>query len=453
MPGARGNLRGNRWYIARCVRSECGDKPIGISRPEFGVRVSDLAAIGAIVQGLQLCPNQRLIFPKFLASAHPGARPGTTSAPCPSPIRVTSNSQTLNLMTSRLTGRALQSIPRTFARLYSSSPNSATVRDALNAAMDEELARDERVVLLGEEVANYNGAYKVSRGLLDKYGDKRVLDTPITEMGFTGLAVGAAFAGVKPICEFMTFNFAMQSIDQIINSGAKTHYMSGGQVTCPVVFRGPNGAAAGVAAQHSQDYSSWYGQIPGLKVVSPYSAEDAKGLLKSAIRDPNPVVVLENEILYGESFPVSEEYHSPDFLVPLGKAKIEREGSDITICAHSRNVTFALEAAKKLEADGVSAEVVNLRSIRPLDEATIIESVKKTGRLVSVESGFPAFGMGSELSAVVMEAAFDYLDAPVSRVTGADVPTPYSQGLEAMCFPDGDVVYSACRKTLYLDEE
>lgn len=309
-------------------------------------------------------------------------------------------------------------------------PQEMTVRDALNSAMEDELARDEKVFLLGEEVARYNGAYKVTKGLLDKFGEDRIIDTPITEAGFTGLAVGAGLAGLRPICEFMTFNFAMQSIDQIINSAAKAHYMSGGVATCPIVFRGPNGAAAGVAAQHSQDYTAWYGQIPGLKVVSPYSSEDARGLLKAAIRDPNPVVCLENEILYGASFPVSSDVMSDDFVVPIGKAKIEREGKGVTIVTHSIGCQYALGAADIMAKDGVEVEVINLRSIRPLDIDAVIKSVEKTNRMVTVEGGFPAFGLGSELCAQLMESeAFNYLDAPVERVTGADVPTPYAQNV------------------------
>ena len=310
--------------------------------------------------------------------------------------------------------------------------------------------RDSKVFLLGEEIARYNGAYKVTKGLLDKFGEDRVIDTPITEQGFAGLAVGAAFAGLRPVCEFMTFNFAMQAIDQIVNSAGKTHYMSAGQVTVPVVFRGPNGAAAGVAAQHSQDYTTWYGQIPGLKVVSPYSSEDARGLLKAAIRDPNPVVCLENEILYGHSFSVSQEALSEDFLIPIGKAKIERPGKDVTIVAHSMGVAHGLEAAESLAKEGIEAEVINLRSIRPLDIDAIVESVKKTNRLVTVEGGFPAFGLGSEICAQVMETeAFDYLDAPVERVTGADVPTPYAYNLETLSFATSEIVVKATKRALY----
>ncbi|TFL05849.1 thiamine diphosphate-binding protein [Pterulicium gracile] len=325
-----------------------------------------------------------------------------------------------------------------------------TVREALNAAMEEEMIRDEKVFILGEEVARYNGAYKVTKGLLDKFGEKRVVDTPITEMGFAGLATGAALAGLRPICEFMTMNFAMQAIDQIVNSAGKTYYMSGGNVPCPVVFRGPNGAAMGVGAQHSQDYAAWYGSVPGLKVVSPWSAEDCKGLLKSAIRDPNPVVFLENEMLYGISFPMTSESMSDEFLIPIGKAKVEREGADITIVAHSKMVTHSLEAADALAKDGIKAEVINLRSIRPLDIDTIIKSVKKTNRLVTVEGGWPGFGVGSEICAQIVESeAFDYLDAPVERVTGADIPTPYAANLEALAFPETSTIIKVAKRALY----
>ncbi|KAL0576917.1 pyruvate dehydrogenase E1, beta subunit [Marasmius crinis-equi] len=339
-----------------------------------------------------------------------------------------------------------------FARTYATADNghTLTVREALNAAMEEEMLRDESVFIMGEEVARYNGAYKVTKGLLDKFGEKRVIDTPITEMGFAGIAVGAALEGLRPICEFMTWNFAMQAIDQIVNSAGKTYYMSGGNVPCPVVFRGPNGAAAGVAAQHSQDYASWYGQVPGLKVVSPWSAEDCKGLLKAAIRDPNPVVFLENEMMYGVSFPVSSEVMSDNFILPIGKCKVEREGSDVTIVAHSKMVTHSLEAADALAKEGIKAEVINLRSIRPLDIDTIKKSVKKTNRLLIVEGGFPAFGVGSEICAQIVESeAFDYLDAPVERVTGADVPTPYATNLEALAFPDTSLIVKVAKRALY----
>jgi pyruvate dehydrogenase E1 component beta subunit len=321
-----------------------------------------------------------------------------------------------------------------------------TVREALRDAMAEEMRRDSKVFLMGEEVAEYQGAYKISQGLLDEFGKKRVIDTPITEHGFAGLAVGAAFYGLRPIVEFMTWNFALQAIDQIINSAAKTRYMSGGQMSCPIVFRGPNGAAARVAAQHSQEFSSWYAHVPGLIVVAPWSAADAKGLLKSAIRDENPVIFLENEILYGQSFPVPT---AADYLVPFGKAKILREGSDVTITAFSRQVGLALEAAETLAAEGIKAEVIDLRTIRPLDVATIVNSVKKTNRLVSVEEGWPFAGIGAELAAIMMEQAFDWLDAPVLRVHGADVPMPYAANLEKLALPQAAHIVEAAKRVSY----
>ncbi len=302
-----------------------------------------------------------------------------------------------------------------------------TVREALREAMSEEMRIDDKVFVIGEEVAEYNGAYKITQGLLAEFGAKRVIDTPITEHGFAGLAVGAGFAGLKPIVEFMTFNFAMQAIDQIVNSAAKTNYMSGGQVRCPIVFRGPNGAASRVGAQHSQCYASWYASIPGLKVLAPYSASDAKGLLKSAIRDPNPIVFLENEITYGFSF---EEEYEDDHLVEIGKAKILREGSDITIIGFSLVLKYALEAAEELEKIGISAEVIDLRTIRPIDRETIVNSVKKTSRCITVEEGFPFGSVGSEISSILMEEAFDYLDAPVRNLTSIDAPLPYAENLE-----------------------
>ena len=318
-----------------------------------------------------------------------------------------------------------------------------TVREALRDAMAAEMEADEDVFLLGEEVAEYQGAYKISQGLLDKFGPNRVIDTPITEHGFTGMAVGAALTGLKPIVEFMTFNFAMQAIDQIINSAAKTLYMSGGQMGCPIVFRGPNGAASRVGAQHSQCYASWYAHVPGLKVLAPYSAADAKGLLRAAIRDPNPVVFLENEILYGQSFEVPVD---PDFVLPIGRAKIEREGTDVTIVAFSIMVGVALKAAETLAAQGISAEVINLRSLRPLDTATIIESVKKTSRVVCVEEGWPFAGIGAEISMQVIEHAFDWLDAPPVRVAGLDIPLPYAANLEKLALPQPDWVVDAVKK-------
>jgi pyruvate dehydrogenase E1 component beta subunit len=321
-----------------------------------------------------------------------------------------------------------------------------TVRDALRDAMAEEMRRDPKVFLMGEEVAEYQGAYKISQGLLQEFGAKRVIDTPITEAGFTGMAVGAAFSGLRPIVEFMTFNFSMQAIDHIINSAAKTLYMSGGQMGCPIVFRGPNGAAARVAAQHSQCYASWYAHCPGLKVVAPYSAADAKGLLKSAIRDPNPIIFLENEILYGASFEVPVD---PDYIVPIGKAKVVRKGKDVTIAAFSICVRHALAAAELLAAEGIDAEVIDLRTIRPLDTDTLVASVAKTNRLVSVEEGWPFAGIGAELAATMMELAFDHLDAPVARVTGVDVPLPYAANLEKLALPSADHIVRAVKSVCY----
>ena len=321
-----------------------------------------------------------------------------------------------------------------------------TVREAIRDAMAEEMRRDETVYLMGEEVAEYQGAYKVSQGLLDEFGAKRVIDTPITEHGFSGIAVGSAFAGLRPIVEFMTFNFSMQAIDQIINSAAKTRYMSGGQMGAPMVFRGPNGAAARVGAQHSQDYAAWYAHIPGLKVVQPYSASDAKGLMKTAIRDDNPVIFLENEILYGKSFevPLLEDY-----TVPFGKARIWREGTDATVVSFGIGMQYALEAAKKLEADGVSVEVIDLRTLRPIDYETIINSIEKTNRCVTVEEGFPVGSIGNHLSAVIMEKAFDYLDAPVINCTGKDVPMPYAANLEKLALTTSSEVINAVKKVIY----
>ena len=323
-----------------------------------------------------------------------------------------------------------------------------TVRESLRDAMAEEMRSDAAVFLMGEEVAQYQGAYKVSQGLLDEFGDRRVIDTPITEHGFTGLGVGAAFAGLKPVVEFMTFNFAMQAMDHLINSAAKTNYMSGGQMGCPAVFRGPNGAAARVAAQHSQCFASWYAHVPGLYVVAPYSAADAKGLLKSAIRDPNPVIFLENEILYGQSFDVPDD---PDWVLPIGKAKIVREGSDVTITAFSIMVGHALAAAEELSQQGIEAEVIDLRTLRPLDTESIVNSVKKTNRIVSVEEGWPVAGMGSEIAAIMMEHAFDWLDAPVARVCAADVPLPYAANLEKLALPRPADVVNAAKAVCYKD--
>ena len=317
-----------------------------------------------------------------------------------------------------------------------------TVREALRDGMAEEMRRDKNVFLMGEEVAQYQGAYKISQGLLEEFGDKRVIDTPITEMGFAGIGVGAAFNGLRPIVEFMTMNFSMQAIDQIVNSAAKTLYMSGGQMGCPIVFRGPNGAAARVGAQHSQCFASWYAHIPGLKVIAPFDAADAKGLMKSAIRDNNPVVFLENEIMYGRSFELPDD---ADFTVPIGKARIMREGTDVTIIAFSRMVEHALAAAEELSKEGISAEVINLRTLRPLDTETIINSVKKTNRIIAVEEGWPYAGIGSEIAAIIMEQAFDDLDAPLVRVAGLDVPMPYAANLEKLALPQTSHIVEAAR--------
>jgi pyruvate dehydrogenase E1 component beta subunit len=331
---------------------------------------------------------------------------------------------------------------------YDGATVEMTVREALRDGMAEEMRRDDKVFLMGEEVAQYQGAYKVSQGLLEEFGERRVIDTPITEQGFAGMGVGAAYHGLRPIVEFMTFNFAMQAMDQIINSAAKTLYMSGGQMDVPIVFRGPNGAASRVGAQHSQCYASWYGHVPGLKVVAPYTAADAKGLLKSAIRDPNPVLILENEMLYGTTFDVPDD---DDYTVPIGRAKIVRAGDDVTITAFSLMVGRALEAAEMLAAEGIEAEVIDLRSIRPLDTETVVESVKRTNRIVSVEEGWPFAGIGAEIGMRMMEDAFDYLDAPVVRVTGEDVPMPYAANLEKLALPQVEKIVAAAKRVCYKD--
>ena len=329
---------------------------------------------------------------------------------------------------------------------YTGKTVTQTVREALRDAIAEEMRRDNSVFLLGEEVAEYQGAYKVSQGLLQEFGPRRVIDTPITEQGFAGLGIGAAFAGLRPIVEFMTFNFAMQAMDQLINSAAKTRYMSGGQMAAPIVFRGPNGIASRVAAQHSQCYASWYAHVPGLKVVAPYTGADYKGLLKSAIRDPNPVIFLEHELVYGESFAVPED---PEFLVPIGKARIARPGDHVTIAAFSRMVKLALQAAEELEKAGISAEVIDLRSLRPFDVEAVAESVKKTNRIVSVEEGWPFAAIGSEIAAIVMEECFDWLDAPLKRVAGKDVPLPYAANLERLAVPQVEDIVAAAREVAY----
>ncbi|GIL89732.1 hypothetical protein Vretimale_16605 [Volvox reticuliferus] len=341
-------------------------------------------------------------------------------------------------------------LPRLTAAIrgFASAQSEMTVRDALNSALDEELARDDKVYILGEEVGEYQGAYKITRGLLQKYGADRVKDTPITEAGFTGIAVGSAFAGLKPVCEFMTWNFAMQAIDQIINSAAKTLYMSAGQINCPIVFRGPNGAAAGVAAQHSQCFAAWYSSVPGLKVLAPYDSEDARGLLKAAIRDPDPVVFLENEIMYGQAFPVNAQVLDKDFTLPIGKAKVMREGKHVTLVSFSKMVGYCLKAADHLSKEGVHCEVINLRTIKPLDKDTLLASIKKTHKMVTVEEGWPQCGVGAEIAALMQELAFDELDAPVLRVTGAEVPMPYAANLEAAALPQVDDIIKVVKSIL-----
>ena len=367
------------------------------------------------------------------------AAPATTIASAPAPVSVGASGQA-QVQTPAQGNIVEQDLPE------GTTFKTQTVREAIREAMSEEMRRDQTVYLMGEEVAEYQGAYKISQGMLDEFGTKRVIDTPITEHGFAGIAVGAAFGGLKPIVEFMTFNFAMQAMDQIINSAAKTLYMSGGQMGAPMVFRGPNGAAARVGAQHSQDYAAWYAHIPGLKVVQPYSAADAKGLLKSAIRDPNPVIFLENEMLYGQSFEVP---NLSDYIVPLGKARIWREGNDITLVSFGIGMKYALQAADQLVEMGVSVEVVDLRSLRPLDTETIVNSVKKTNRCVTIEEGFPVCSIGSHISSVLMQEAFDYLDAPVINCTGKDVPMPYAANLEKLALVTTEDVMAAAKSVLY----
>jgi len=358
-------------------------------------------------------------------------------------------SSSLSKLTRRVRiDQVISSSNNAFARGFATK--EMAVREAICDGIDEEMERDENVYVMGEEVAQYQGAYKVTKGLYQKYGEKRVIDTPITEAGFTGLAIGSSFHDLRPVVEFMTINFAMQAIDHVVNSAAKQYYMSGGDLPCPIVFRGPNGYSAGTAAQHSQCFAAWFGSIPGLKVVAPYSSEDAKGLIKAAIRDPNPVMVLEHELMYGVSFPMSDEAQSKDFVIEIGKAKIEREGSDVTIITFSKEVGKALEAAEIMAGKGVSCEVINLLTIRPLDRETIFNSIKKTGRCVTLEQGFPQHGVGAEIAALIMETdTFNYLDAPMERVCGADIPTPYATELENACFPQVDDVIAAIERTTY----
>ncbi len=392
-----------------------------------GVKVNAVIARlgGGAANGVSAPPAAAPAPAPAAEEAKPAPPPAATPAPAPAPVAQTLSDPAIPAGTKLV---------------------KTTIRDALRDAMAEEMRRDENVFLMGEEVAQYQGAYKVSRGLLEEFGDRRVIDTPITEHGFAGMAVGAAMAGLKPIVEFMTWNFAMQAMDQLINSAGKTLYMSGGQIKCSIVFRGPNGAAARVAAQHSQDYSAWYANVPGLKVVAPYDAADAKGLLKAAIRDPNPIIFLEHEMLYGQEFDVPE---LDDFVLPIGKAKVRREGKHVTLTAHSRMVGLALKAAEELAAEGIEAEVVDLRTLRPLDHATIVESVKKTNRLVSVEEGWGPMGVGAEVCARVVEHAFDYLDAPPLRVCQEDVPMPYAANLEVLSLPSVEKIVKAAKAVCY----
>ncbi|WP_434286772.1 pyruvate dehydrogenase complex E1 component subunit beta [Celeribacter sp. SCSIO 80788] len=389
-----------------------------------GVKVNEVIAI--LVEEGESADDVAAPAPATAAAAPVADAPASTPAKAAAPVEVVS--------------KASPDFPE------GTKMKTQTVREALRDAMSEEMRRDETVFLMGEEVAEYQGAYKISQGMLDEFGSKRVIDTPITEHGFAGIATGAAFGGLKPIVEFMTFNFAMQAIDHLINSAAKTLYMSGGQMGAPMVFRGPNGAAARVGAQHSQDYAAWYAQIPGLKVVMPYSAADYKGLMKTAIRDPNPVIFLENEILYGKSFEVPD---LEDFTIPFGKARIWREGTDVTIVSFGIGMTYALEAADKLAEEGISAEVIDLRTLRPIDYDTVLASVMKTNRCVTVEEGFPVGSIGNHISAVIMQRAFDYLDAPVINCAGKDVPMPYAANLEKLALVTTDEVVAACKEVTY----
>jgi len=409
---------------------------------------SDEIAVGQAVAIIVENEADVAAFANF-TSADAGAAPAAppTEAPGNSATRAVTERPDLRATVNQGTPLRTSRAPANVEVAAPVGPDSKmlTVRDAINSAMEEEMARDDKVYVMGEEVGEYQGAYKITRGLLQKFGPQRVYDTPITEAGFAGIGVGSAMAGLKPIIEFMTFNFAMQAIDHIINSAAKTLYMSAGQIQCSMVFRGPNGAAAGVGAQHSQCFAAWYMSVPGLKVLAPWSAEDARGLMKSAIRDPDPVVYLENELLYGEEFPVSPACLDKDFLVPLGKAKLESVGDDLTIISFSKCVGLSLKAAEILAAEGISVEVINLRTLRPLDRSCIIQSVEKTNRVMTVEEGWPSCGVGSELSAIIMEDAFDYLDAPVERIAGAEIPMPYAVNLEKQALPTVDDIVRVAR--------
>ena len=438
-----------KWLVAEGDEVRSGDviAEIETDKATMEVEAIDDGRVGTLLvaAGAQ---NVKVNAPIAILLAE-GEAAGTTPtpAPAPAPAPETPTPEASNTPETP-TPEALTPAPAVAAIAaeadWTGATANVTVREALRDAMAEEMRRDDNVFVMGEEVAEYQGAYKVTQGLLAEFGPKRVIDTPITEQGFAGLGVGAAFGELRPVIEFMTFNFAMQAIDQIINSAAKTLYMSGGQMGCPIVFRGPNGAASRVAAQHSQCYASWYAHCPGLKVVAPWSAADAKGLLKAAIRDPNPVIFLENEVMYGQSFDIPED---DEWVVPIGKAKIVREGSDVTIVAFSIMVGRALAAAETLAEQGISAEVIDLRTIRPLDSDTIIASVRKTSRLVTCEEGFPFAGLGSEIAMQVMEQAFDWLDAPIARVTGKDVPMPYAANLEKLALPQIEDIVATVQAT------
>tara|TARA_B110000977_G_scaffold192762_2_gene266735 strand:- start:44934 stop:46355 length:1422 start_codon:yes stop_codon:yes gene_type:complete len=430
-------------WVAKILVSE-GTEDIPVGKP-VAVLCEDEADVGKF----------DAYEPSFDANAEAGAAPGDASAPEPArailerPDYRPIGERGVPLTGSRAAGRPEEPGAADVAKAFDPNAPTMTVRDALNSAMAEEMERDEKVFVMGEEVGDYQGAYKITKGLIQRFGPERVRDTPITEAGFTGLACGAAFMGLKPIVEFMTFNFSMQAIDHIVNTAAKTLYMSAGTISCPIVFRGPNGAAAGVGAQHSQCFAAWYMSIPGLKVVAPYDAEDARGLLKAAIRDPDPVVFLENELLYGESFPISKEALSPDFVVPIGKALVMRPGTDVTLVSFSKMVGFCNQAAEELAKEGISAEVINLRSLRPLDRDAIAASARKTNRVVVVEEGWPQAGVGAEISAMVNEDAFDYLDAPVERITGVDIPMPYAANLEQLALPKVHDIVRVAKRVCY----
>lgn len=441
-----------KWHIKAGDTVKAGDviAEIETDKATMEVEAVDEGEIAEILVA-EGSENVKVNTPIARMAGEDGAATGSPAKPAEAPTPVATDSTTAGKSADPEKATAKSGTPT--PRVVQKDPEipagttmiKTTIRDALRDAMAEEMRRDDAVFLIGEEVAQYQGAYKVSRELLQEFGAKRVVDTPITEHGFAGLGVGAAMAGLKPIVEFMTWNFGMQAIDHIINSAAKTLYMSGGQIRAPIVFRGPNGAASRVGAQHSQDYSAWYANVPGLKVVAPYDAADAKGLLKAAIRDPNPVVFLEHEMMYGIEFDVPEV---EDWIVPIGKARVRREGTDVTITAHSRMVGFALQAAEQLEAEGISCEVVDLRTLRPLDHETIVASVKKTSRLVSAEEGWGPMGVGAEVVARVIEHAFDYLDAPPLRVHQEDVPLPYAANLEILSLPGVDKIVAAVRKVM-----